>query len=224
MKPGAIESPRRSIASRAMSSATRLRDAKRCGPHRSRCRRRSRAAGAVEDGGVAQHDVDHSRASPPDVTYRSQRPHGAELSTSVTPSPYRHPRARSPAIAARATPGMRTRAVVAPSSAARPIDASTAGARSAASRTAIGPIDAVGLDVGVADRPAISRDRVCGEAGHRGPELVVLGTGGVERRAVDVCEDVRRRQSRHQRSRSRPAVAGPATSRSGSWGNIPNRP
>ena len=83
-------------------------------------------AGAVVDGGAAEDDIDHSRASPPEVTYRSQRPHGAELRTSVTPSPYRHPRRSSPAIAVLATPGMRTRAVVAPSSAARPIDPSTA--------------------------------------------------------------------------------------------------
>ena len=46
-----------------------------------------RAAGPVVDARVPKQQVDHSRASAPDVTYPSHRPHRADVSTSVTASP-----------------------------------------------------------------------------------------------------------------------------------------
>ena len=226
MKPGATGEPARGRSLRGRRPRRRARRPTRCGRHR--WRGRPATAGPPVPSwmrGVAEHGVDHSRASPPDVTYRSQWPHGAELSTSVTPSPYRQPRAssRCDRRVGRA-PGMRTRAMVAPSSAA-PADRGLDGG------SEVGRIEdrdradrAVGLDVRVAGRPdrhATTVQRV--EPGHRAPELVVLGPGDIERGTIDGRQDVRAGQAGHEWVRDRPprpvlrprAAAPAGTSRTG---------
>ena len=118
----------------------------------------------------------------------------------MTPSPYRHPRASSRSDgrsgdARDADPrGGRAQLRGAPD---RGLD----------SGREVGRVEdrdradrSVGLDVGVAGRPTVAHDRVRVEVGHRAPELVILGAGDVERRAVDGGEDVRGRQPRHQRA------------------------
>ncbi len=119
MNPGAMASPGRSISSAPAPSGTRPAD--RHDPAVVDRRGRRRSAGPPVPSysvRVAEDDVDHRSASAPEVTYRSQRPHGAEVSTSVGASPYRQPRSSSRPIVSRATPGILTRAVAAPSSAA----------------------------------------------------------------------------------------------------------
>ena len=123
-------------------------------------------------------------------------------------------------------PGSGPAPLVAPSSAATPIEASTASARSAGSSDGDRADRAVGLDVGVADRSIATHHGERVEPGDRSPERVVLGAGRRRGRARSMAARSsgvgRARVARIAgvaRPRRRPTPR-PAASR----GNIPNRP